>query len=611
MAGSNSFVNFGYTGFAGWLVGDPDAVRDPLGVMATPDYGLAGPVPPVPAGRSATPTTAAARAATGSGGAARGDGGWALEVPEGRSDWKSRDERRRAAALRGWAELLALDPGASVLSRQAADARDEGEAADSLKFAFAAKATSTLEGRLSSMSLFSRWARGTGADSYLPTREDIIFDYVRTLEAERAPATRAQAFLESVRFARGVAGLEVDLAVVLSGRVTGAALASADRKRVLVKCDPLPAAAVAFMELRVAEAKDPVETVMLGGFLFAVHARLRYGDLVRINVEPGLDVESGQGFIETIAHSELTKSGQAAKRRRRAVPVAGLAYGLLGAPWAEAWLYTRHEEGLDAAIDGTLMPARARGGWTRASPDIAEANAMLRAFIAEHAPTQSGGKFGTHSCKATLLSWSAKSGMKGELRRILCGHAKPKEQMVLEYSRDSLAAPLAALDRVMLQIRSGKFDPDASRSGRWGAAPPLHERLGVACPAADRPAGAGTDDQDENDSAETPDFNSESASPSPERSASEGAAPELAPPEATRQPGQAGGDGADLAHLGLVLFTHAVRKRRTLHAARRDDTGDGERLVCGLLRCRAAVVEDLSSVQYEAVCLRCLRGSEL
>ena len=71
--------------------------------------------------------------------------------------------------------------------------------------------------------------------------------------------------------------------------------------------------------------------------------------------------------------------------------------------------------------------------------------------------------------------------MKGELRRILGGHARPKEQMVLEYSRDSLAAPLAALDRVLLQIRRGKFDPDASRSGRWGAAPPHQARLGVAC----------------------------------------------------------------------------------------------------------------------------------
>ena len=86
------------------------------------------------------------------------------------------------------------------------------------------------------MSLFSRWARSTGADSLLPLREDVTFDYVRTLEAERAPATRAQAFLESVRFARGVAGLDVDLAVVLSGRVTGAALASADRKRLLSTC---------------------------------------------------------------------------------------------------------------------------------------------------------------------------------------------------------------------------------------------------------------------------------------------------------------------------------------------------------------------------------------
>ena len=87
-----------------------------------------------------------------------------------------------------------------------------------------------------------------------------------------------------------------------------------------------------------------------------------------------------------MAQSLRSKSWQDDKRRRRAVPVAGLAYGLLGGPWAEVWLRTRQAEGLDAAVDGSLMPARARGGWTRASPDIAEANAMLRGFISAHAP---------------------------------------------------------------------------------------------------------------------------------------------------------------------------------------------------------------------------------
>ena len=127
MAGSG-IVNTGHTGFAGWILGDTD---DPLG-MATPEFGWSGLVPPVPASRGAAPATAKARAAAGGSGPTVGGGGWAIEVPESRGDWRSRDERRRAAALRGWSEILALDPGASALGKQLAGARDEHEAADSL-----------------------------------------------------------------------------------------------------------------------------------------------------------------------------------------------------------------------------------------------------------------------------------------------------------------------------------------------------------------------------------------------------------------------------------------------------------------------------------------------
>ena len=43
---------------------------------------------------------------------------------------------------------------------------------------------------------------------------------------------------------------------------------------------------------------------------------------------------------------------------------------------------------------------------------------------------------GSHSLKATLLSWSAKAGMPMAARRILGGHAKAGDKAVAEYSRD-------------------------------------------------------------------------------------------------------------------------------------------------------------------------------
>ena len=87
-------------------------------------------------------------------------------------------------------------------------------------------------------------------------------------------------------------------------------------------------------------------------------------------------------------------------------------------------------------------------------------------------------------------------------------------------------------------------------------------------------------------------------------------APEQAPPEATRAARSQSSAGSDLWDLGLVLFVHEGPRRRTLHAARRDDAGEGARLACGILKSRTSE-QDVASVRYDAVCLRYLRGAAL
>ena len=74
---------------------------------------------------------------------------------------------------------------------------------------------------------------------------------------------------------------------------------------------------------------------------------------------------------------------------------------------------------------------------------------------------------GSHSLKATVLSWLAKAGVNHGVRRLLGGHAKVNDLTMLEYSRDALAGPLHTVSRVMKLIDQGTFDPDATRSGRW------------------------------------------------------------------------------------------------------------------------------------------------
>eukprot|EP00971_Amphidinium_carterae_P268675 5330039-Amphidinium_carterae.1 len=52
-----------------------------------------------------------------------------------------------------------------------------------------------------------------------------------------------------------------------------------------------------------------------------------------------------------------------------------------------------------------------------------------------------------------------------ESRSLLGYHFHPHLKSVLVYSRDTLADPLRHLDRLLSDVRDGRFKPDTSRSG--------------------------------------------------------------------------------------------------------------------------------------------------
>ena len=149
--------------------------------------------------------------------------------------------------------------------------------------------------------------------------------------------------------------------------------------------------------------------------------------------------------------------------------MVGLARGVSGLDWAMAWLQLRKAAGCDATKDGCLMPEILSTGELGAGRmRTSDANAVLKAMFAEDgARPQATAAFTSHSAKATFLSWAAKAGMPRSDRRLLGGHADPRDRSMAEYSRDTLAKPLAALECLIDQIRDGLFDPDATRSGRW------------------------------------------------------------------------------------------------------------------------------------------------
>ncbi len=74
---------------------------------------------------------------------------------------------------------------------------------------------------------------------------------------------------------------------------------------------------------------------------------------------------------------------------------------------------------------------------------------------------------GTHSAKATILSWAAKAGLPHNVRNLLGAHALQGEVIMITCSRAALAAPMRQLEKLYAAIRAGSVDPDLTKLGRW------------------------------------------------------------------------------------------------------------------------------------------------
>ena len=96
----------------------------------------------------------------------------------------------------------------------------------------------------------------------------------------------------------------------------------------------------------------------------------------------------------------------------------------------------------------------------------AEVGSILKGLLIDTGFSPSSlANVGAHSCKATALSWSAKAGVPRDDRRALGYHLKPGDRWLESYSRDSMAQPLRALEKVLDDVRDGRFRPDETRSG--------------------------------------------------------------------------------------------------------------------------------------------------
>ena len=81
-----------------------------------------------------------------------------------------------------------------------------------------------------------------------PINEEVVYNYLVDMCHSGAPATRAQSFLEALRFAGGVIGQKVP-ADIFSGRVRGAAARAYSRLRARKPAELLPVGHVRLKDL--------------------------------------------------------------------------------------------------------------------------------------------------------------------------------------------------------------------------------------------------------------------------------------------------------------------------------------------------------------------------
>ena len=385
-----------------------------------------------------------------------GKGNSAVKVKSGKQPAVA-DDADRARALARWGRIY-REMMASGAVKKLVDVDC------ALSESFESKATGTLLSRASSMTLYVAWASRTGAAAY-PISEEVVMDYLRY--AAVAAATRGKKFLESLAFVGYHLELKVDLAY--TPRTRGIALKGLKRKRDTVRRSPLPVAVVMQWEQDIIEAKngdvdkkEKVRAVVKGFILWMIHGRLRFGDASKVSMEPSLDVSHGHGYVETAAQFGKYKTGHDARKIGRRMPLVSLAYGITGAPWAAAWLGLRASCGLHAGRDDCMMP-EVLADWSFGAGRMKSSacTAFMLTFM------RCEGTWGTHSAKATVLSWCGKSGMHKDARKILGHHSEAGDRTMQLYSRDLLAEPLRLLQELYAKIKSKRFNPDETRSGRW------------------------------------------------------------------------------------------------------------------------------------------------
>ena len=303
-----------------------------------------------------------------------------------------------------------------------------------------------------------------------PCLERDLYSCLKKMESDGLPKSRCTSLLEALTFVRHVVGVEEAECLIKSRRCRG--IGVVEEFKEAKQAPPLTVRQLLKLHETLETHEDPWTRHFAGCVLIATYSRCRWSDIQHA-VELIIDRSSDGVLVYLELRIGVHKTCRLQSKRHRFLHVVSPGLGLKD--FGEQWLCSRRDIGLEHVGSMPFCPAPdINGEPTVRGIDSEEATAWLRLILrGEHAPA---GEPSSKSFKATVLSWAAKRGVDGLPIQRLGYHASGGLDIV--YSRDAQAPYILIVERLLAEVRDGKFRPDETRGGRLVAEPvPLLEPL--------------------------------------------------------------------------------------------------------------------------------------
>ena len=387
------------------------------------------------------------------------------------------EDDRRDLALQKLRRIILYDPSTTDLgmtvAAEAQELGDDSMLSKSFTCAFASKATGTLSKRAFSLARFATWMLEVERESPLRASEGQLFKYVLFLEQKFTGALSGQHFVESIRFLDSIAHFTVmKIELVLSSRVLGQARMMRSQKSFLKQRPPLKVKQLVALEQMMMEC-DSRWGCILGHLLLCAHACARWSDVQRVR-RVWVEVDEASGVHLIHADTAGIKNATTAEAKARLLPLVGLGLGVSGSPWAQAWLEAREAEGLQTGPNFiTPTWCERLGRWGSEEMGSSEGTAYLReALILAGTEEIEARGCGTHSLKATLLTWTSQNILfpfNDVEQRALGHHLDAHAKSQVTYSRNYFIKLYGKVLSVTRAIQSGQYNPDMTAAASVAA----------------------------------------------------------------------------------------------------------------------------------------------